>query len=163
MNPRNILLAVDGSENAMRAVEYARAMTSGGDFHLRLLHVERLPERDIFADDEAWREACVQNHAAMQAFLEQARTVLLEDGLPPERLSLEYVHACAWPFDAPQGQRCSPDLSVSREILRRMQEDGFGTVVIGRRGLSKAEEFIFGSVSNKIMHLAKNCTVWVVA
>jgi Universal stress protein family. len=44
-----------------------------------------------------------------------------------------------------------------------MDEGGFGTVVIGRRGVSKAEEFLFGSVSTKVMHLAKDCAVWVVA
>jgi len=36
------------------------------------------------------------------------------------------------------------------------------TVVIGRRGLSKKEEFIFGSTSNRILHEANNCAVMVI-
>jgi nucleotide-binding universal stress UspA family protein len=37
-----------------------------------------------------------------------------------------------------------------------------GTVVIGRRGISRKEEFIFGSTSNKILHTARDCSVWVI-
>jgi len=36
------------------------------------------------------------------------------------------------------------------------------TIVIGRRGISKKEEFIFGSTSNKIIHEAKKCAVLVI-
>lgn len=53
--------------------------------------------------------------------------------------------------------------SIAQEILAVLKEERFGTVVVGRRGVSKAEEFLFGSVSNKIIHHAKDCTVWVVA
>ena len=31
------------------------------------------------------------------------------------------------------------------------------------RGLSRKEEFLFGSVSSKIVGHARNCAVWVVA
>ena len=41
-------------------------------------------------------------------------------------------------------------------------ENPYG-LVIGRRGVSKAEEFLFGSVSNKLIHHAKDRTVWVVS
>jgi nucleotide-binding universal stress UspA family protein len=34
--------------------------------------------------------------------------------------------------------------------------------VVGRQGLSRSEEFLFGSVSSKIVNHARNCTVWVV-
>jgi nucleotide-binding universal stress UspA family protein len=43
-----------------------------------------------------------------------------------------------------------------------MAAGGYGTIVVGRRGISKAEQFLFGSVSNKIVQNAKDCTVWVV-
>ncbi|AGW13056.1 universal stress protein [Megalodesulfovibrio gigas] len=164
MNAKNILLAVDGSDNSMRAVRYTGAMVgTNPTFRVRLLHVERLPERDTFADDASWRHACLENREIMQAFLAQARQALLEGGLPAESVTEQYVAACNSPHAEPGAPFCSRGSSVSLEILRHMEQDDFGTVVIGRRGLSKAEEFIFGSVSNKIMHLAKGCTVWVVA
>lgn len=38
----------------------------------------------------------------------------------------------------------------------------YGTIVVGRHGLLRSEEFIFGSISSKIVSHARNCTVWVV-
>jgi nucleotide-binding universal stress UspA family protein len=35
-------------------------------------------------------------------------------------------------------------------------------VVVGRHHKSKAEEFLFGSTSSKLIHEAKKCAVWVV-
>ena len=53
----------------------------------------------------------------------------------------------------PQGRDIFPLMSVRENVA-------FG---LEARGVSKAEEFLFGSVSNKIIHHAKDCTVWVVA
>jgi hypothetical protein len=33
---------------------------------------------------------------------------------------------------------------------------------VGRRGISKIEEFFLGRVSNKVIHGGQNHTVWVV-
>ncbi|MCU0614320.1 MAG: universal stress protein [Desulfobacterales bacterium] len=34
--------------------------------------------------------------------------------------------------------------------------------MVGRKGVSRSEAFLFGSVSSKIVNHAENCTVWVV-
>jgi nucleotide-binding universal stress UspA family protein len=34
---------------------------------------------------------------------------------------------------------------------------------VGRKGRTRTEEFLFGSVSSKIVHHAQECTVWVVS
>jgi len=41
-------------------------------------------------------------------------------------------------------------------------ETQYSTIVVGRQGLSRSEEFLFGSISSKIVNHASNCTVWVV-
>ena len=51
---------------------------------------------------------------------------------------------------------------VAKDILDEIKEGGYGTIVVGRRGISKAQQFLFGSVSNKIIQNAKDCAVWVV-
>ena len=43
-----------------------------------------------------------------------------------------------------------------------MREGGYGTIVVGRRGLSKVYEFFMGRVSDKVLHLAKDMAVWIV-
>jgi hypothetical protein len=52
------------------------------------------------------------------------------------------------------------DVLFSRDELK--EKLACGTVVIGRRGISKKEEFLFESTSNKIIHTAKDCAVWVI-
>jgi nucleotide-binding universal stress UspA family protein len=53
-------------------------------------------------------------------------------------------------------------MGVARDILNELEEGAYGTVIIGRRGISKAEQFLLGSVSNKIIQNAKNCSVWII-
>ena len=52
--------------------------------------------------------------------------------------------------------------SIAECILDEQRKLGCGTVVIGRRGISKKEEFIFGSTSTKILHIAKDCSIRVI-
>ena len=40
--------------------------------------------------------------------------------------------------------------------------EDFGTIALGRRGLSKVVTFDMGRVSNKLIHLAHNRAVWIV-
>jgi nucleotide-binding universal stress UspA family protein len=48
-------------------------------------------------------------------------------------------------------------------IIEEALKGGYGTIVVGRRGISYVEEFSMGRVSNKIIHLAKELAVWVVS
>jgi len=52
--------------------------------------------------------------------------------------------------------------SLAECILDEQRRLSCGTVVIGRRGISRKEEFMFGSTSSKILHTAKDCSVWVI-
>jgi nucleotide-binding universal stress UspA family protein len=50
---------------------------------------------------------------------------------------------------------------VVRDIISEANS-GYDTIVLGRRGLSGIKEFIFGSVSQKVLHLTKDISVIVV-
>ena len=52
--------------------------------------------------------------------------------------------------------------SLADCILAERDQAGYSTIVVGRQGLSRSEEFLFGSVSSKIVNHARDCTVWVV-
>ena len=47
-------------------------------------------------------------------------------------------------------------------ILAEIREADYDTVVLGRRGVSKKEEYIFGSVSHKLVREVAEISVWVV-
>ncbi|MBE9535512.1 MAG: universal stress protein, partial [Proteobacteria bacterium] len=48
-------------------------------------------------------------------------------------------------------------------IIQYALKGEYGTIVVGRRGLSEVEEFPMGRVSNKIIHMSKELAVWVVS
>jgi nucleotide-binding universal stress UspA family protein len=54
-------------------------------------------------------------------------------------------------------------LSRAGAVIEEALEGGYGTIVVGRRGLSYVEEFSMGRVSNKIIHMVKEFAVWVVS
>lgn len=162
MDFRKILIAVDGSENAERAVSYTGGIVGNTPgFQVQLLYVERLPQRDLFPDENSWEKSCKEQEDTVRRFLSDSRQKLEQSGLDPSDVTEEYVVHCKSPFYEPPPY-CSRGHSIAQNILVAAERGGFGTVVVGRRGVSKAEEFLFGSVSTKIIHSARNCTVWVV-
>jgi nucleotide-binding universal stress UspA family protein len=147
---KNILIAVDASENARRAVAYVGWMLGGMQgFHVTLLHVIPEPEEDYFANEsekQAWLDGY---RSKTDAVLQAYRDMLTTSGFPPAAVD---VHA---------PRRYCP--SMAECILSEREKRTYGTIVVGRQGLSRKEEFLFGSISNKIVNHARECTVWVVA
>jgi nucleotide-binding universal stress UspA family protein len=47
-------------------------------------------------------------------------------------------------------------------ILREAKSGDYGTIALGRRGLSRIEEFFMGRVTNKVAHMAKGLALWIV-
>ncbi len=164
MNCNKLLIAVDGSENSIRAINYVGDMLCNTSaVSIMLLHIERFPDRDLFVDDKSWKSKCTEVRSEMEAFLIRARDMLVEKGIPEDIIDRRYVVCCKSPLPNGERLRCSRGTSIAHEILSVLQEEGYGTVVVGRRGVSKAEEFLFGSVSTKILHHAHGCTIWVVS
>ncbi|GAB6125712.1 universal stress protein [Humidesulfovibrio idahonensis] len=150
MDFKNILIAVDASDNARRAVDYAASiLANASGVRVTLLYIERAPGRDLFETEEAWLGQCKLEHESVFDFLKEAHARLAAAGLPDSAITERTL-------------LCSAEPSVAQTILDVQQEGGFGTLVVGRRGLSKGEEFLFGSVSTKLVHNARNCAVWVV-
>jgi nucleotide-binding universal stress UspA family protein len=147
---RNILLAVDDSDNARRAVDYVGATLGGLEgFEVTLLHVISEPEEDYFAEAGEKQRWLEQYRSRITAVLEDYRRALGKAGFSDQSVRMRTP------------LRFCP--SIAECILSELDASGYGTVVVGRKGLSRKEEFLFGSVSSKIVGHARNCTVWVVA
>jgi nucleotide-binding universal stress UspA family protein len=152
MNPetnRNILIAVDASENSRRAVQYVAEILRGmKGFRTTLLHVIREPEEDEFPGQEEKKKWCHAHRQQVDRMLEEYRAMLLNAGFAPDDVSIRStIRYC------PSMAEC---ILAERELLK------YATLVVGRKGLSHKEEFLFGSISGKIVRIARNCTVWVV-
>ena len=146
---KNILIAVDDSDNSRRAVSYVAQLLGGNsEFKVTVLHVVPEVEEDYFATDsekDAWLK---QYKEKVDTMLEEYRQILLQGGFDEGQVAVR------------SPLRYCP--SMAECILAERDELEYDTIVVGRQGLSRKEEFLFGSISSKIVTHAKNCTVWVV-
>lgn len=149
MKDKLIVVAVDETENGERAVLYTADMLGGlPGFRALVLHIVPEPPRDFFAtEDEArrWREA---HEAEAAQMVRTYRELLTQAGFDPEKVETRV-----------ETRHCE---SVASCIFERVKELNACTVVVGRRGITSKEEFILGSTSSKLLHVARNCAVWVV-
>ena len=139
-----ILVAMDTSEEATKVLDFAGNMMDITDCEVSLLHVIR--------GVEAWTaEASEQLQKAEMAattLLEEAIGRLQRAGLNRDRISSKIRSGVA---------------SRAEAIVEEARKSGCGTIIVGRRGMSRVREFFMGRVSKKVLQLAKWNAVWVVS
>ena len=146
---RHLLVAVDESDNSKRAVMYlADFFTDCSDVFVTLLTVIPEPSEDFFATKEEREEWLSRKKKGMRKKLESYRQILLDANFKEEQIETQV-----------SVRQCS---SIGDAILEEQDKLRCCILVVGRRGISHNEEFIFGSTSNKILHHARNCAVMVV-
>ncbi len=149
LNSRNILIAVDESENASRAVAYVGDLIAGlPGFHINLLAIIPEPSEDYFFSEDEKADWIKDKNVLARGILDGHRKTLIKAGFAEEHVDSQAIM-----------MEC---MSIAECILHQMNKLSCGTVVIGRRGISHKEEFIYGSTSNKILHDARDCAVWVI-
>ncbi len=147
---KNILIAVDDSDNSRRAVSYVAQLLGGtGGFKAAILHVIPEAEEDYFPTTDEKEKWLAQYAKKVEVMLEDYRQILIQEGFDVNDVSVRST------------LRYCP--SMAECILAEQDTTEYHTLVVGRQGISRSEEFLFGSVSSKIVNHAKNCTVWVVA
>jgi hypothetical protein len=53
--------------------------------------------------------------------------------------------------------------SRAAAIVLEAREGEYGTIVLGRKGISRIKEFSMGRVANKVIQLARGHAVWMVS
>ena len=142
-----VLLAVDGSENANRAVDFVASTLGGFDFKVNLFHVIR---GDLEAEVPHLFIANKSLNAAkkeIKAIFNDAKQRLTDAGFQSNQITTKVV----------SGTR-----SRAGAIIQEARDGDYGTIVLGRRGLSKVKEFFIGRVGNKVIHTIRNRALWVV-
>jgi nucleotide-binding universal stress UspA family protein len=151
-----ILLPFDGSDGSMKAVRHVGEIMGSSGSDIGLVHVTRSiqhfsvvgemavtlkQEREIEAQ---WAEDA---KAELKPKLDRAKAFLMDAGFDADRISFKFITGTS---------------SRAGAIVEEARREGYGTIVLGRRGLSRVAEFFMGSVSNKVLHMAKEMAVWVV-
>jgi len=138
------LVAVDTSEHTTRTVDYVGTIMDGTDWEITLFHAIR--GLDYLLAEVSHELQQVEKD--VEAFFEEAISRLNNAGLNSDRISTKIATGMA---------------SRAKAIVEEAENGGYGTIVVGRKGLSRVEEFIMGRVSNKVVQLAKKMAVWVVS
>ncbi len=147
-----VMVAVDGSESSMRAVDHmAFIFGNSPDVAITFYHVApRL--KDFcpvdFSDAETDAlEAVIHegDQACIDQFYAHARRKLSEAGIQENQITVR----------TRQG-----GLRIGKAILDEFRKGGFGTLVVGRRGMGK--KFFTGSVSRYLMNQLDSGALWVV-
>lgn len=151
-----LLVAFDDSENALRAVEYvANKLTKGHQITLFSIVPDTAALCDMnspslipyFVEKQAvFCGLEDQKKELINEAMQRAKELLLNAGFEEKNIALKIQ---------------AKKKGVVRDIIDEAHS-GYDTIVLGRRGLSGVKDFIFGSVSQKLLHLAKDVSIIVV-
>ncbi len=145
-----VLIGFDGSPGAQRAVRFIGGLVAPyPEMSICLLHVFRggsdAPPgiRRFLAPPE---NASQVRENIMQKF-DLATSRLAALGVAPERIRTRFV---------------SGAVSRAAEIVKHARAEEIGIIALGRRGVSRVRDFFIGRVTNKVLHLAHDRSVWIV-
>ena len=153
---KRILVAFDDSDNSMRAVEFiAQSFTHEHEITLysvlpdtaticEMYSPELTPyflsQRDAFCSIEDAKKDLVEGA------IKRAKEILRKAGFKEKNIRVKVE---------------TQKKGIARDIINEASS-GYDVVVLGRRGLSGIKEFLLGSISQKVLHSAKNVSVLLV-
>lgn len=154
-----LLIALDSSEGAWRAVEYvAQTFGKTPGVQVTLLHIlSGLPpalwdDGHILQDKE--REARQRMVAGWQKEQEKKWQDLVNK-------AHQHLSAAGLAKGAVANKFKPKYYDVAEDIINEAQTVGCDTVVMGRRGLGMAKSLLLGSVTRKVVDNAKGCSVTI--
>ncbi len=132
-----LLVPIDSSENAVRALRHAIGMAKGGcDIELVLVNAHEPPivygEVQVYLTEERAREM-LRGHS--EAVLKPAAELA-------ERAGVKHT------TEIRIGD-------IAQEIVTAAEEHGCDGIVMGTRGMGAVGNLLMGSVATKVIHLAK--------
>ena len=159
-----ILISIDATEASEKAVDYLARL--GGvlkSCELTLCHIlPHIPpdmledggsedpdiERALKAErDEDIGEWEDKIKAGTRKVFEGYKKTLVESGIPAKCIKTKVIGRTH---------------DIGKSVVETAKKGGYTTIVVGRRGVSFLQELALGSVSYRIVKLAKEITVWVV-
>lgn len=150
----NILVTVDGSENAKRAADHLSFILDSCQkekIKILLLNVGpalmTLSGPLVIPNLSSFTNSKENYEKKITPVFDEYEGMLLEAGVPADSIKKKII---------------LKSTDIGKTILSEALKGEYGTIVMGRRGISKAKEFFMGSVSSKIVQQARDLAVWIV-
>jgi len=158
-DPREILVAMDGSPGAMKAVDFVANLFGGTNalvsakevvlFHaMRHLAFPFMDTGDASPMKEIEEMLWSEDQEVMEQVFEDAKARLFKAGFQTAQVRTKIVKGVN---------------SRAAALIGKVKTNVYGTLVVGRTGVSQVDEFNIGRVSNKVVHHAENMAVWIIA
>ena len=149
---RKILIAVDGSKNSRKAVRYVGTFAAFNGAEVTLFNAVkefRLAMLDISTPggEEIEAKILAELEKDVHRMFDSYRRRLEKAGIEARAISSKYI---------------LKSLSRAGDILKEAKEGEFGTIVMGRRGLSSVHAFPLGRVTTKVLNRADLFALWIV-
>ncbi|MCP4329031.1 MAG: universal stress protein [Alphaproteobacteria bacterium] len=139
---RKILVGVDGSDSALKAVSIAAGLSKDHDAELVLVHVVQLSAiadqvLKISATEHLKENPKSIMEKLSQTVLDQARNQALEAGAQEGKMTT-----------------LTTDGDQARQLIQTAKRQKADLIVLGTRGRGRLEGLLLGSVSQKVIALA---------
>ena len=142
----SILVALNDSLISSIVIDHLiRFCPKGDDVKITLLHIFRNPEAQV---DLMGKKFTAEQEPKMIAVLEQAKSRLVENGYSDSQIEIKLVK--------------DPYETVTEGIIDQFRKDEYNVVFIGRKRMSKSEEFVLGDISIKLVRSLEGTAVVVV-
>lgn len=152
------LIGFDGSHGSKKAVSALKSLIKNSNKKVNICHVLRSMnllqgsydlfqfnfDQAYFPKEESSRLQSVEKK--LEPEINLAKQKFIEAGITPFHIETKMV----------MGYQ-----SRAASLYNEAEKNGYGTIVIGRRGVSMVEEFFMGRVARKITQMAKNHAVWI--
>jgi nucleotide-binding universal stress UspA family protein len=155
---QHILLGFDDSHGARICVRLAASLFAGSDKKLHIRHVIRALDplagnfypypasSDLntifFSEQEKIR------NTKIDAAMEKTMKILKEKGFSPQNADTLLIEGY---------------MSRSLGLLDTAEKEKWGTIFVGRRGISRVQDFFIGRVGEKLVEMARDQAIWIVA
>jgi nucleotide-binding universal stress UspA family protein len=145
-----VLVAIDASENAQRALEAAVTLTKGLRAGLQIVHVVNIPNM-------LWTLGLPPGATIPVGKVDDADATARAQELVTKAVSYAQESGVA----SPKSSVVTDMVSPAQAIVELAEEGDVDVIVVGTRGTGGFKKLILGSVANSVLHYAQ-CSVMVV-
>ena len=145
-----ILIGLDNSTGALRAASFVGKHLSASDPVVTLAHVIRNPERhypDLISEAYAQKVLESAQEAIVPVFNKVTKSLTVA-GIKQQNIVAKLITGVN---------------SRAGALLDEAMHGAFGSLVIGRRGVSEVVQFQMGRVAAKITQIANQIALWIIA
>jgi nucleotide-binding universal stress UspA family protein len=142
----SMLVALNDSASSRAVIEFLpRLSLCPDEVHITLMHLLRKPSAGSELMGHRFME---EQPKRLMEVLNQARADLAEKGFKRENIEIDLV--------------TEPYATVTEGIIDQCKKKEYSMVVIGRKRMSKAEEFVLGDISVKLVRSLEGRAILVI-